>query len=233
MLLRVRSRGAGSRAASVADRRRFGVRVKKRDGSGWRWARPSWFKTRKGFKVARKGRAKAVARKLRSQGRVAKAAVPRPLRESKRDKLVAIALREVGVAERPHGSNSGPRVEEYQRSTTLGGTGWPWCQAFVCWCARQAGFLMPYRGAYVPHFEAWAREHGRWERSGGRGMAAVFHFGSGEAKHVEIVLRVDGDHVETVGGNTSPGEGGSQDNGGGVYQRRRPLAHVKGFVRLK
>lgn len=218
--------------------RLFGVRVKKRSGKGWRWARPTWFRDRKGFKVARKKRAQAVARRFRAKGQQAQVRIPDALKVRKRDKIVEIARREVGTTESPAKSNNGPRIREYMRATNLavpepGAEGWPWCQAFVCWCATQAGFTMPYRGAYVPHFEAWAKEHGRWEARGGRGMAVVFHFGSGEAKHVEIVLRVDGDYVETIGGNTSPGDTGSQDNGGGVYQRRRPLAHVKGFVRLK
>jgi hypothetical protein len=46
---------------------------------------------------------------------------------------------EVGVVEQPAGSNRGPRVEAYQASTSLGGTGWPWCAALYCWALQQAG----------------------------------------------------------------------------------------------
>ena len=53
--------------------------------------------------------------------------------------VVSIALREVGVSEHPPGSNSGPRVRQYQAATDLGGTGWPWCAAFVEWCWKAAG----------------------------------------------------------------------------------------------
>lgn len=54
-------------------------------------------------------------------------------------KVVAVAENEVGVREIPDGSNSGARVREYQASTYLGGTGWPWCAAFVEWCYETAG----------------------------------------------------------------------------------------------
>jgi len=57
------------------------------------------------------------------------------------DQVVAIARAEVGVAETPIGSNTGPRVLEYQRATALAGTGWPWCAAFVEWAWETAGLL--------------------------------------------------------------------------------------------
>lgn len=59
---------------------------------------------------------------------------------TKGDEVVQVALGEVGVQEQPpgSGSNSGPRIREYQASTDLGGTGWPWCGAFVQWVWERA-----------------------------------------------------------------------------------------------
>ena len=57
------------------------------------------------------------------------------------DRVVAVARDEVGVAEAPLGSNTGPRVLEYQGATALAGTGWPWCAAFVEWVWERAGLL--------------------------------------------------------------------------------------------
>lgn len=54
------------------------------------------------------------------------------------EKVAKIALGEVGTAEYPPGSNSGTKVRAYQMSTDLGGTGWPWCGAFVSWCYKMA-----------------------------------------------------------------------------------------------
>ena len=59
---------------------------------------------------------------------------------TKGDEVVKIALGEVGVQEQPPGSGShtGPRIKQYQAATDLGGTGWPWCSAFVQWVWEQA-----------------------------------------------------------------------------------------------
>ena len=53
--------------------------------------------------------------------------------------LIGIAEQEVGVREQPPGSNTGPRVRAFQAVTELGGTGWPWCAAFIEWCLERAG----------------------------------------------------------------------------------------------
>jgi hypothetical protein len=54
-------------------------------------------------------------------------------------KLLSVALKEVGVKEKPLGSNRGPRVDKYQASTELQQKDWgAWCAAFVCWCMREA-----------------------------------------------------------------------------------------------
>src|SRR3954451_17127327 len=48
-------------------------------------------------------------------------------------KRVAIASREVGVAESPPGSNNSPRIAQY-RSATAGSPGpGPWCAYFTSW----------------------------------------------------------------------------------------------------
>lgn len=57
------------------------------------------------------------------------------------NKLAVLALQiaqgQVGQAEIPKGSNSGPMVDEYLRSVGLK-PGYAWCQAFVYWCYEQA-----------------------------------------------------------------------------------------------
>jgi hypothetical protein len=56
-------------------------------------------------------------------------------------KLSALALQiaqgQIGQAETPKGSNSGPMVNQYLRSVGLN-PGFAWCQAFVYWCYRAA-----------------------------------------------------------------------------------------------
>lgn len=54
-----------------------------------------------------------------------------------RDKALLVAISQIGVEEKPRGSNKGPEVESYLKSVGLGG-GFPWCQAFFYWCYQQA-----------------------------------------------------------------------------------------------
>lgn len=54
-------------------------------------------------------------------------------------RMVQIALAEMGVSEKPRGSNRGPRVDCYQSATDLDAPQWgAWCAAFVCWVMLQA-----------------------------------------------------------------------------------------------
>lgn len=53
----------------------------------------------------------------------------------------------IGQHEVPLGSNKGFFVEQCQRCTFLGGTGWPWCAAFICKVARDCGVPLAYNSA--------------------------------------------------------------------------------------
>jgi cell wall-associated NlpC family hydrolase len=131
-------------------------------------------------------------------------------------------VREVG------GNNRGPRVQEYQKATWLSGTGWPWCMAFVQWCFREAGLVLPNRTASVGEFAAWADKVGAVVQRPFRGDVVCFNFDSNDwPDHIGFVSRVlslrpTGFYLlKTVEGNTSGDDFGSQDDGGGVYFKRR------------
>jgi CHAP domain-containing protein len=116
------------------------------------------------------------------------------------DRVIAQAKRELGVAEHPAGSNSGSRVRQYQAATFLGGSGWPWCAAFCCWCWREAGRPLPYRTASAYGMLNWARGAG-WARSSSQlvpGDLVVFNVGSG---HIGIFERWEGSTIHTIDGN--------------------------------
>lgn len=161
--------------------------------------------------------------------------------QTTRASIVRIAAGQVGVVEHPPNSNNGVAVRQYQAATSLppprpGTQGWPYCQAFVCWVCRQAGAPLGYTGAYVPSFEAWARHKGKWRGPSVTprpGWAVAFDFdGDGVADHVGIVTSVTPGAVNTIEGNTSPDDQGSQANGGGVYRRKRTRSVIRGFVVL-
>lgn len=149
--------------------------------------------------------------------------------------VLDVAADEVGVHEQPLGSNRGPKVDQYIRTTGLDPTqdSYPWCMCFVYWCftqaAQQAGVqnLVPKNGSV----------HGAWERSQAKpgvvvvpALAArrdpaqikpgmVFFIDTGNSHgHVGIVAANVNSFLETIEGNTN--DNGSRE-GIGVFRRTR------------
>lgn len=116
---------------------------------------------------------------------------------SKSARVIQVAERELGVTEQPPGSNRGARVETYQRATTLGGTGWPWCAAFVEWVWRQAGVQTDACSPSTQVMADRARALG-WVGDPVPGAAIVW-----DGVHTEILISPAGGTVwHTIGGNT-------------------------------
>ena len=179
-----------------------------------------------------------IERMLKQGRRLTAQRADRKPQRSPRDRVLEVARGELGVTEAPPGSNRGQRVEKYQAITTVPGTGWPYCMAWIVWCCTVAGIGAPlgYRGAYVPHFEQVARAAGRWSSTlprawHGKLVAVVFEFnGDGVADHVGLLE--DSSPLVTLEANTvADGASGSQSNGGGVHRRRdRTSAVIRGYV---
>lgn len=142
--------------------------------------------------------------------------------------VLTIAAAEIGVTESPAGSNR----QKY--SLELGRPAEPWCADFVVWVSRKAGLALPSESAYTPWMANAFRSRGMWHTAEPRpGDIAFFNFGSGIIRHVGIVEKPINalGRITTIEGNTSPGDAGSQDNGGGVYRRSRLRSHIVGFGR--
>lgn len=154
-------------------------------------------------------------------------------------RALKIARGEIGVKETPAGSNSGPRVREFQNSTSLSGTtGWPWCAAFVCWSYDRAGRKFSgFNTAYVPSYVRSAKENAHGLRlvraSDARpGDLVCFDWGGdGVADHIGVLAtRVSGGNTfASVEGNTSYG---NDSNGGEVMLRDRNVGQVQVFIRV-
>ena len=157
------------------------------------------------------------------------------------DRIVSLALAEVGVHETSH--NSGVRVQVYQSCTWLDPGPWPWCAAFVCailkWAKGPDQRWKSPRTAGAWDFEEWARSD---LRSGGeaagvklvkppagikRGDIVVFKF-----SHIDIAVEDEdrGGFVSTVEGNTDD-DGGRE--GDGVYRKTRKGSQVRSVIRLE
>jgi hypothetical protein len=172
-----------------------------------------------------------------------------PVASAAADPLLAAMLKvasgEVGVLEDPPGSNRGPRVDEYLRAAGLDPAdgSFPWCAAFVFWCAAQAT-RTPGLGSNPVVRTAGVLTHWRLAGQAGirrivsadatadparlhPGMIFIMDFGGG-AGHTGLVEAVDGGRIVTIEGNTN--DGGSRD-GIGVFRRARKILSInRGFI---
>jgi hypothetical protein len=135
------------------------------------------------------------------------------------------------------GANTGPRVREYQASSSLGGTGWPWCDAFCDFCFAEAGRPLEEleRSAGVERtFELAQKKH--WlVVDPAPGDLVCFQWDSGALDHIGLVVQPQPDGtIKTVEGNTAamPGTGHSQGEGDGVYVKIRPRQVCAAFIRV-
>jgi len=155
--------------------------------------------------------------------------------------IVRLATLEIGVEE-INGSNTGKRVREYQAATTLKGTGWAWCAAFVCFIVREAmknlaiyetqKFTRP-KTASAWGFEAWSRAQDKttWTRKPHdgdiqAGDIVVFTF-----SHIGIATGSPdkNGYVPTIEGNTD-GEGSRE--GGAVLAKKRHVSKIRSRIRF-
>lgn len=146
---------------------------------------------------------------------------------------------------RESGRNAGFWVAKFLAWTGLG-TGYAWCAAFVSYCLLMAGWVA-FRSAAVLGWRDWASKNGRQRLRPRRGMLAYWVRGSGklQRRHIEIVVSIEGEqcpksvhesgivpkgYIHTIGGNTSSGQGGSQEDGDGVFRRLRRVGEFTGYV---
>ena len=111
-----------------------------------------------------------------------------------------IATKEIGTTETA-GSGDNPRIVDYLRSTSLGGSmasndETPWCSAFVNFCVEQAGFA----GTDSASARSWLN-WGRKTDTPVTGCIVVFERGAQPKGHVAFYVSETGDQVKVLGGN--------------------------------
>lgn len=181
-------------------------------------------------------------RKRRRSGIIAwiERAVPRLRRKRRRERkvgpldAVAWCRRQLGTTEHPPGSNWGEPVEDWIRFTGYTGPV-PWCGCFAAFAVVKIG------GAAIPAvqrlgYHGFIIDDARAGRNGLRAVpveeARPGDLVAYDFAHIGVIVgRTEAGAVHTIEGNTSPASGGSQNNGGGVYERRRPIGDVAVIAR--
>lgn len=133
--------------------------------------------------------------------------------------VLDLALTQVGTVEGRGGGT--PFHDQYGIADNQ-----PWCAVWVWTVFANAGRgdLVP-KTAWTPAMAQYYRDRDRWSDTPQVGDLVFYNWvgdGTNRIQHVGIVLAVSPDSITTLEGNTSPGAGGSQSNGDGVYQRTRP-----------
>jgi hypothetical protein len=146
------------------------------------------------------------------------------------ERALAMARTQIGVKEQPPGSNSGPQVTVYQKTT--GAYREPWCASFAKWSYKAVGATpaqLSRATADVTTWLAYAHVSLGVVRAGD---LVIYNWDGGDVDHIGLF-----DHWATKGselvaceGNTS--ESGSQSNGGEVMLRTRAVNLVAAFVRI-
>lgn len=154
--------------------------------------------------------------------------------------LAAIATGEVGVKEVGK-TNTGKRVQEYQASTSLGGTGWYWCAAFICWCVKEAitkwekehGQKVTFTRPTTPlayGFDEWSLQQDnstKTRRSHTGEAVGIFSLKTVSHCGIAITKPDKSGFFYSIEGNSSLA---NARDGGGVVKQRRHISQVRDWI---
>lgn len=134
------------------------------------------------------------------------------------------------------GSKYGRWMAEYTGESWLAGSSreiW-WCCIFVSWCYINAGGAMPGMPNYnCDNLKSKARSYVLSnKRDAQPGDFVLFDWGGdGSCDHIGIIEKNYGSYIQTIEGNTSGSNGGSQSAGNGVWRRTRSWSVVNCVIR--
>lgn len=160
------------------------------------------------------------------------------------DKVVKVAVSQIGYKESPANSNN----TKYGK--WMGCNYQPWCASFVVWCFYKAGLLnLVTKNASAAYLQddIVNKRGGKWVMTKAynntkkknalskyrAGDVVTFDFGrnNGYRQHIGIIEKVSGNYVICIEGNTS--KAGSQSNGGMVCRQRRIYSSICAVARPK
>lgn len=141
------------------------------------------------------------------------------------------AQSQIGVTEKPKGSNAGPEVEIYLKSVGLS-KGYAWCMAFVFWNVLQASSKLKVANPLKKTGGVLAQFHfckDRIVKIPKPGYIFIMDFGHGVG-HTGFVDKIlPNGKIQTIEGNTN--DDGSRE-GYEVAIRIRKISQIVGFIKI-
>jgi cell wall-associated NlpC family hydrolase len=151
--------------------------------------------------------------------------------------VIKAAQSKIGTVEKGGKDGKSGNIVEFwdwwKKVTKENDQGASWCAVFVSWCfaQAQASSLIPVKNKfgfiYCPDGVNWFSKKKQLVPPKNAQPGDILFFdwdGKGVADHVGLVIENHKTYLTTIEGNTSAeGVAGSQQNGGGVYQRKRYL----------
>ncbi len=153
------------------------------------------------------------------------------------EQILAVAAGEIGYSrwDDPEEGTRYGRWYATRHGAWYGTSGVAYCCMFVTWCLAQGGARLPGGDfAYVPAAVDAARAAGRLVSTDEchPGDALAFDWdGDGVADHIGFAEAPHNAWVQTIEGNTSLGDTGSQSDGGVVARRARDWDDVCAVIR--
>ncbi|WP_409969445.1 CHAP domain-containing protein [Bengtsoniella intestinalis] len=150
-----------------------------------------------------------------------------------KEKLLSLAQYELGVMESPAGSNRVKYNTAYYGGE-VSGAQYPWCCVFLWWlfdqCEAKELFYGGGKTASCGALARYGQANNQYVTDDYHvGDLVFFHFGGSTIVHIGIVEQVrESGALVTIEGNTGTA---SEDNGGCVMRRVRPLSYVAGAYR--
>lgn len=154
-----------------------------------------------------------------------------------RERVIEVARGELGVTEYPPGSNRVKYWDDYDKSWQ----GQPWCCSGLWWVFQHAGERQAFYGgaktASCGKLRTWYKAQGQTvdKTKGEAGDLCLMNFHGGLIpEHAGLIIeRRSYGWYQTIEFNTSPGEEGSQDNGGCVALKLRHISQIVEVCRPK
>lgn len=141
-------------------------------------------------------------------------------------KALKIAQSQIGMVEKPLGSNWGEPIKSYLKCV---GIDFPaaWCMAFVYWCFSQVDKNCPLirTGGVLTAWNKADRKHRVANPQ--PGDIFIMNYGKGLG-HTGIVVKTDANFIYTIEGNTN--DSGSRE-GIAVCYKQRPKKKIFGYLR--